>query len=131
MTTTQVLIVCVAAVLVVGLVALAKWRVRVEELALEERREQALRVIQAADHERNAQHAAALIAGRSRGPNDGAKIGVHVGSHLIRGTRVLRDASEAQGWIVLDDAELLEGNKQTPVGGRQWLHGSQWMQEIN
>jgi hypothetical protein len=69
-------------------------------------------------------------ARRAAGPQDGTLLGVHVGSQVIRGTRVLRDAAEADGWLVLEDASLLEGRTETALGGRQWIAGAPWIQEL-
>lgn len=130
MSTTQVLIVAVAAVLIVALVAVGQWRIRADALEAEDRRESAREARRAEALERDAATAATAGARRALGPVDGAKVGVHVGPHLVQGTRVLRDAPEAEGWLVLDGAELLEGTRSTPLGGRQWLAGAQWLQEL-
>lgn len=127
--TTQVLIVSLAAVVIVAVIALAKWRIRVDEIAGEELR---ARESARAGRERRAaaaEEAAVRLPGPS-GPADGAQIGVHIGAQLVKGTRVMRNAPEAEGWIVLEDAELLEGVRATPLGGRQWVPAGNWMQEL-
>lgn len=130
MSTTQVLIVVVGAVLITAMVALTRWRVREAELAAEDSHDQRQIGAQRSARERDAASLAAVGARRALGPANGAKLGVHVGSHLVRGTRVRRGEPEAEGWIVLDDAELLEGTRATPMGGTQWLRDPQWMQEL-
>jgi hypothetical protein len=123
--TGEVAIIAVAAIVIVAIVALASWRMKAAEIEGEASRSHDAEA--ARGDAREAREAAAL---HPIGPPDGAKMVVHVGLHDVQGTRVLRDAPEAQGWIVIDDAELLDGNKRIPVGGRQWLHGAQWMQEL-
>jgi hypothetical protein len=127
-TTTQVLIVMLALVAIAAFAALTRYGVRRAELESEDRR-----VIQQA-HDREVARAVAdaarADASAGRGPADGTRMGVHVGPHLIQGARVLRDAPEAEGWVVLEGAELLEGTRATPLGGRQWLRAAQWMQEL-
>lgn len=130
MSTTQVFIVCLALVVVVVVVAVAQWRIRADALAAESARANAAEAALAAARRRIEAQAGAAAASRALGPADGAKVGVHVGSHLIQGTRVRRGEPEADGWIVLDGAELLEGSRSTPLGGRQWLRDVQWLQEL-
>lgn len=130
MTTAEVLIVSLSAVVIVAVVALAQWRIRVDEIAGNEvrARQQAIEAREATA--RRAATAEAALPG-AMGPADGAKLGVHIpGGQLIQGTRTLRDAREAEGWIVLDDAELLEGVRSTPLGGKQWIRDTGWMQEL-
>lgn len=127
--TTQVLIVSLAAIVIVAVIALAKWRIRVDEIAGEEARARASE--QAGLERRRIDAEAKAVAPLAAfGPEDGAQIGVHIGAQLVKGTRVMRAASEAEGWIVLDDAELLEGVRATPLGGRQWIRGADWLQAL-
>lgn len=129
MTTGQVFIVSLTALAVVIVIALAKWRIRVDEIAGEEAR---ARASEQAGLERRRIDAEAKAAAplTAFGPDDGAKLGVHIGGQLIQGTRVMRNDREADGWIVLDDAELLEGTRATPLGGRQWVRGTDWLQAL-
>lgn len=131
MTTVEVLIVSLAAVVIVAVVALAQWRIRVDEIAGNEvrARQQAIEAREAAERRAAATEAAAALPGPS-GPEDGTVVGVHVGGQVVRGTRVLRGDAAAVGWIVLDDADLLDGTRTTPLGGRQWLPDETWKQEM-
>lgn len=127
MDTADVAILAVAAVLIVTIVALVQLRTKVAEIEVEDRREsqrEAARV-EARDH-REARDAATSHA---TGPADGAVVLVHVGPHDVQGTRVMRDDPAAEGWIVLKDAVALESGRPTPLGGKQWLRNSPWMQE--
>lgn len=129
MTTAQVLIVSLTALAVVVVIALAKWRIRVDEIAGEEARARASEQA-GLERRRIDAEAKAVAPFAAFGPEDGAKLGVHIGGQLIQGTRVMRDVREAEGWIVLDDAELLEGTRATPLGGRQWVRGTDWLQAL-
>lgn len=128
--TEQVLIVALALVVIVAIVAFAQWRIRVDELAAEEHRVSGVEASRAAGRARDEDRKAEVAALQAPGPAEGAKVGVHVGDHLIQGTRVLRDDPDAKGWIVLDGAELLDGARATPLGGRQWVREAQWVQEL-
>lgn len=129
MTTIQVLIVSVAAVVIVAVVAFAKWRIDADALIAQEARTQSQESAAAAAADRRA--AAEVATARAiTGPDDGAKLGVHIGGQLIQGTRVMRGDRNAEGWIVLDDAELVTGRERTPLGGRQWLPAGSWMQAL-
>jgi hypothetical protein len=130
MDTLQVLIAAVTLALVVGEVAYVRYRMRHEELAAEDRRMEAQAAAGIRRREAEDDAAALAAAARERGPADGTKVAVHVGPHLVQGKRVLRGEPEADGWIVLDDADLIEGTRSTPLGGRQWLPGTQWLQEL-
>jgi hypothetical protein len=126
MTTTQLLIVCLAVVLIAVVAAVTKWRVRMDELAaelaaVEDRREERREMEQAAKER-------AQPSGL--GPPDGTQLAVYVGAHLVRGNRVQRNDPDAADWIVLEDAELIDGPRATPLGGRAWLR-RQWLQELS
>lgn len=127
MTTAQVFIVSLSAVVIVAVVAFAQYRTKLAELARDE-----LKNERDADDrtERRGQDAAVAALHRPSGPADGAIVGVHVGDQIVRGKRVMRSDAAADGWVVLDAAELLDGTKATPLGGRQWLAGSGWLQEM-
>lgn len=127
--TIQVLIVSVAAFAIVAAIAFAKWRIDADALIAQEARARASE--QAGVERRKVDaEAKAAMPRAAFGPEDGAKLGIHIGGQLIQGTRVMRGAREAEGWIVLDDAELLEGVRATPLGGRQWIPAGSWMQEL-
>lgn len=130
MTTAQLLIVCLTVLAVAGAAAGAWSQVRRDATSAELARERQRMEERAAAREAEAASAAARAARRGVGPPDGAVLGVHVGTQVIRGTRVLRDAEEADGWVVLDDASVHDGGKSTPLGGRQWLQGHGWTQEL-
>lgn len=130
MSTTQVLIVAVTVVVVVAIAAVTLWRVHADELAAAALRGRDEAGALQACAERDSAALAVAESRRALGPADGARVGVHLGQHLIQGKRVLRDDADADGWIALDDAELLEGARATPLGGRQWLREAQWIQEL-
>lgn len=134
MTDLETGLVCFSALAAVLVVAAAWLLVRKDASAAELVRQGYARDdAREARRERGEAAAAELAARRERrdaGPRDGALLGVHVGAQVIRGTRVLRDAPEADGWTVLADAEMLDGGKSTPLGGRQWLAGASWIQEL-
>lgn len=131
MTTSQTLIVSLAAVVIVAVIALAQWRVRLAELASDDAKAARSSEERLAGREREAALETARAARVAMGPDDGAKLGVHIaGGQLIQGTRVKRGDSAAEGWIVLDDAELLEGVRSTPLGGKQWIRDTGWLQEL-
>jgi hypothetical protein len=127
LSTIVVLIITLGVVACVAIVCFAQYRTTIAGLARDE-----LKNERDADdrHERRGQDAAVAALHRPSGPADGAVVGVHVGGQIVRGKRVMRSEAAADGWIVLDSAELLDGSKATPLGGRQWLADSAWMQEI-
>lgn len=127
MTTAQVLIVSLAAVAIVVVVAYAQYRTKLAELARDELKNERDATDRA---ERRGVDAAVAALHRPSGPEDGSVVGVHIDGQVVRGKRVRRGDASANGWIVLDVAELLEGTKATPLGGRQWLADSAWMQEM-
>jgi hypothetical protein len=117
-TTTQLTILCVASLVAIAIVAYARGRTRRDELDAEE-----LRARRGAEEraERRAEadeRAAAAVPG---GPPDGSALVVHVDDRAIRGTRTLAGDPAADGWIVVDDAELLAGRDAQELGGRQWF----------
>lgn len=131
-------VMCVSALAAVAIVAIAWLWVRKDassaELARQNEARAAAREARDAERERAAADAVSAAERGARddaGPQDGALLGVHVGAQVIRGTRVLRGSADADGWLVLEDASLLEGRSETPLGGRQWLAGSSWVQELD
>lgn len=127
MSTTVVLIIALASVAIVAIICFAQYRTTLAGLARDELKNERDATDRA---ERRGQDAAVAALHRPSGPDDGSVVGVHVGGQIVRGKRVLRSAPSADGWIVLDGAELLDGSKATPLGGRQWLAVSAWMQEM-
>jgi hypothetical protein len=125
--TTVVLIVTLGVVACVAIVCFAQYRTTLAGLARDELKNER----DATDRtERRGQDAAVAALHRPSGPEDGTVVGVHVGGQIVRGKRVMRGDAAADGWIVLDGAELLEGSRAAPLGGRQWLADSAWMQEM-
>ena len=131
MTTTQTWILAGAVVLIVLIVLVAQARMRMDQLASEERRERENAVARAESRQRDADRAEEAVARRALGPVDGTKVAVHIGPNIIRGTRVRRGEPDTDGWIVLDGAEMIVGERVEPLGGRQWLRDSQWLQEFS
>ena len=134
MTDLETALVCFSALASVASVALAWLLVRKDatsaEIVRQDHARAAAREEREGRREVEAADAAVRAARRDAGPADGAVLGVHVGSQVVRGTRVLRDAPEADGFLVLEDAEVLDGAKATALGGRQWLKAASWTQEL-
>lgn len=128
MSTTVVLIISLSSVAIVAIICFAQYRTTIAGLARDELKNER----DADDREaRRGVDAAVAALHRPTGPEDGTVIGVHVGGQIVRGKRVMRSEAAADGWIVLDGAELLDGAAQPrPLGGRQWLAVSSWMQEM-
>jgi hypothetical protein len=129
MSTTVVLIISLTVFAIVVVICFAQYRTTIAGLA----RDELKNVRDADDREaRRGVDAAVAALHRPSGPEDGTVIGVHVGGQIVRGKRVMRSDAVADGWIVLEAAELLDGAAQPrPLGGRQWLADAAWMQEMS
>jgi hypothetical protein len=130
--TTQVLIVCLSALAIVATIAVAYCRENEAALiagaARDEREARARADERVAAAELERARAAVLRAG----PVEGAKVAIHVAGRDVQGTRVRVDDPATVGWIVVDDAAFVTGDRTQPLGGTQWFREGpgMWIQEL-
>lgn len=133
MSTTQVLIVSLAALLAVALVVVTRYYTRAAELALEDSRGERAAASRVAELSTELeQRRAEADASGPAGPAEGTKVAIHVTGRDVQGTRVRVGEPAADGWIVLDDAAFVTGDRTQPLGGRQWFREGpgMWIQEL-
>jgi len=127
--TEQLLIVCLAVLAALAIVGFVRYRVRDAELVAEgSHAERAAR--ERADVRRlELERAPAPVPA---GPAEGSKVAIHVAGRDVQGTRVRVDDPTAAGWIVVDDAAFVTGDRNQPLGGAQWFREGpgMWIQEL-
>lgn len=133
MSTTQVLIVSLALLAAITVVAYTHYRTRADELDTTRAREERVAAADIAD--RADRRAAAALERDSRvppGPSEGATLVIHVAGRDVQGTRVRAGDPETDGWIVVDDASFVTGDRAQPLGGAQWFREGpgMWIQEL-
>lgn len=133
MSTLQLTILCLAALAAIAILVGVRYRTRVDELDAENARD-ARAVAERADRRRldDERDSAAAATRVPAGPGDGARIAVHVAGQVVQGTRTGAGQPGADGWIVVDDAAFVTGDRSQPLGGTQWFREGpgMWIQEL-
>lgn len=124
MTTTQIIIASITAIVLVWLVANTRWKIRRLEISERVRMAELDAADKARREETRRVEAAAepvlveLVTGP--GPALGASLAVHIDDRVVQGTL---DDETTDRWIVLTNATLVGGEKTHELGGdRQYLN---------